>query len=223
MPSESGLRQWVAMFAESSPHSEMRERPICGRNLMAKNHDVNCGPITLLEWCILQSRAAFPSGSRLSGLVLGIDPTYGSGFAVLDQDHKAGADSEAATLKLKQTIRWWSAWELSAAGGGFLNQHSIVHVAVEQTIYVQNFQTAQILALREGPRLEWRLCVDYRYSSMRFGIKQAVVGTGSASKEQVARAVQNLTGTDFELRFDESEPQRSRCVMLTWRSPLQSD
>ena len=32
-----------------------------------------------------------------------------------------------------------------------------------------------------------------------------MVGTGSASKEQVARAVQNLTGTDFELRFDESD------------------
>ena len=52
-------------------------------------------------------------------------------------------------------------------GGGFFNQHSIVHVAVEQTIYVQNFQTAQILGATRGARLEWRLCVDCQYSSMR--------------------------------------------------------
>ena len=32
----------------------------------------------------------------------------------------------------------------------FLDQHQIDHVAIEQTIYVQNFQTAQILGAARG-------------------------------------------------------------------------
>jgi crossover junction endodeoxyribonuclease RuvC len=49
-------------------------------------------------------------------------------------------------------------------------------------------------------------------------VKQAIVGKGRASKEQVARTVQNITGTNFELRFDESDAAAvALCHAFTWR------
>lgn len=167
-------------------------------------------------------------GPRLRGLVLGIDPSLrGSGFAVLEQDAQGRVRiREAATLKLKANYSMVECLGIiSSQVEDFLNQHSIVHVAVEQTIYVQNFQTAQILGAARGAAIgvaAMRGLPVFEYAPLR--IKQAVVGTGSASKEQVARAVQNLTGTDFELRFDESDAAAvALCHAFTWRSPLQSD
>ena len=49
-------------------------------------------------------------------------------------------------------------------------------------------------------------------------MKQAIVGKGRASKEQVARTLHNITGTDFELRYDESDAAAvALCHAFTWR------
>lgn len=162
-------------------------------------------------------------GRPFRGRVLGIDPSLrGSGFAVLDY----GADGssqilEAATLKLKPELTMPEC--LGAIGNqvdDFLNQHSIDHVAIEQTIYVQNFQTAQILGAARGAAIAtaaMRGLPVFEYAPLR--IKQAVVGMGRASKEQVARTVQTITGTNFELRFDESDAAAvALCHAFTWRS-----
>ena len=101
----------------------------------------------------------------------------------------------------------------------FLNQHSVEHVAVEQTIYVQNFQTAQILGAARGAAIAaaaMRGLPTFEYAPLR--VKQAVVGKGRASKEQVARTLHNVTGTDFELRYDESDAAAvALCHAFTWR------
>lgn len=162
-------------------------------------------------------------GQQFRGRVLGIDPSLrGSGFAILD----FGADRtarilEAATLKLKP--KFSMAECLGAIGNqvdDFLNQHSVDHVAVEQTIYVQNFQTAQILGAARGAAIAaaaMRGLPVFEYAPLR--VKQAVVGKGRASKEQVARTVQNITGMNFELRFDESDAAAvALCHAFTWRS-----
>lgn len=161
-------------------------------------------------------------GQKFRGRVLGIDPSLrGSGFAVLDY----GADGtarilEAATLKLKPKLSMSEC--LGAIGNqvdDFLNQHSVDHVAVEQTIYVQNFQTAQILGAARGAAIAaaaMRGLPVFEYAPLR--VKQAVVGKGRASKEQVARTVQNITGMNFELRFDESDAAAvALCHAFTWR------
>lgn len=161
-------------------------------------------------------------GKPFRGRVLGIDPSLrGSGFAVLDY----GADGtarilEAATLKLKPKLSMAEC--LGAIGNqvdDFLNQHSVDHVAVEQTIYVQNFQTAQILGAARGAAIgtaAMRGLPVFEYAPLR--VKQAVVGMGRASKEQVARTIQNITGTNFELRFDESDAAAvALCHAFTWR------
>ena len=145
----------------------------------------------------------------------------GSGFAVLDYSADGTARIlEAATLKIPPKISMAEC--LGAIGNqvdDFLNQHSIDHVAVEQTIYVQNFQTAQILGAARGAAIgtaAMRGLPVFEYAPLR--IKQAVVGMGRASKEQVARTIQNITGTNFELRFDESDAAAvALCHAFTWR------
>jgi crossover junction endodeoxyribonuclease RuvC len=161
-------------------------------------------------------------GKAFRGRVLGIDPSLrGSGFAVLDYSADGTARIlEAATLKLHPKLSMPEC--LGAIGNqvdDFLNQHSVDHVAVEQTIYVQNFQTAQILGAARGAAIgtaAMRGLPVFEYAPLR--VKQAVVGMGRASKEQVARTVQNITGTNFELRFDESDAAAvALCHAFTWR------
>jgi len=161
-------------------------------------------------------------GKKFRGRVLGIDPSLrGSGFAVLDYgDDDIARILEAATLKLPSKLSMSEC--LGAIGNqvdDFLNQHSVDHVAVEQTIYVQNFQTAQILGAARGAAIAaaaMRGLPIFEYAPLR--VKQAVVGKGRASKEQVARTVQNITGTNFELRFDESDAAAvALCHAFTWR------
>lgn len=164
-------------------------------------------------------------GKAFRGRVLGIDPSLrGSGFAVLDYAADGTARIlEAATLKLHPRLSMPDC--LGAIGNqveDFLNQHSVDHVAVEQTIYVQNFQTAQILGAARGAAIgsaAMRGLPVFEYAPLR--VKQAVVGMGRASKEQVARTVQNITGTNFELRFDESDAAAvALCHAFTWRDTL---
>ena len=161
-------------------------------------------------------------GAPFRGRVLGIDPSLrGSGFAVLDYSADGTARIlEAATLKIPPKISMAEC--LGAIGNqvdDFLNQHSIDHVAVEQTIYVQNFQTAQILGAARGAAIgtaAMRGLPVFEYAPLL--VKQAVVGMGRASKEQVARTIQNITGTNFELRFDESDAAAvALCHAFTWR------
>lgn len=161
-------------------------------------------------------------GTRFSGLVLGIDPSLrGSGFAVLDYSAQGQARIlEAATLKLTPSYSMVECLGvISSQVEDFLNQHSIHHVAVEQTIYVQNFQTAQILGAARGAAIgvaAMRGLPVFEYAPLR--IKQAVAGSGRASKEQVARTLQSLTGQNFELRFDESDAAAvALCHAFTWR------
>lgn len=168
------------------------------------------------------TQASVTLGKPFRGRVLGVDPSLrGSGFAVLDY---GTGDTvrilEAATLKLQAKLSMAEC--LGAIGNqvdDFLNQHSVEHVAVEESIYVQNFQTAQILGAARGAAIAaaaMRGLPVFEYAPLR--VKQAVVGRGRASKAQVARTIQNITGTDFELRYDESDAAAvALCHAFTWR------
>ncbi|MFP4166211.1 MAG: crossover junction endodeoxyribonuclease RuvC [Opitutales bacterium] len=174
-----------------------------------------------------RGRASAPQASqaitRFNGRVLGIDPSLrGSGFAVLEYDPATRRPRlfETSTLKLKRGLSMADC--LGAIGNqveDYLNQHAITHVAVEQSIYVQNFQTAQILGAARGAAIAaaaMRGLPVFEYAPLR--VKQAVVGAGRASKAQVARTILSLTGTDLELRHDESDAAAvALCHAYTWR------
>jgi crossover junction endodeoxyribonuclease RuvC len=163
-------------------------------------------------------------GAAFRGKVLGIDPSLrGSGFAVLEHGpDRSPRLLETATLRLARNL---SLAECLGAIAGkvseLLERHPVRHVALEQTIYVQNFQTAQILGAARGAAIAAAALAGrevFEYPPLR--VKQAVVGAGRASKEQVARTVRGLTGSDLELRFDESDAAAvALCHAFTWRGP----
>ena len=109
--------------------------------------------------------------------------------------------------------------EIHRAVADFVAAFDPAHVALEQTIYVQNFQTAQILGAARGAAIAaaaLRRKEVFEYAPLR--VKQAVVGQGRASKDQVARTVMSLLGHGRVLAFDEADAAGvALCHAFTWR------
>lgn len=156
------------------------------------------------------------------GVVLGIDPSLrGTGLALIEF-----AAGRAPVLLRCQTVKVHSKHpmshalaEIHRAVSGFLDGIEVRHVALEQTIFVQNFQTAQILGAARGAAIAavaLRGHGVYEYPPLR--VKQAVVGAGRASKEQMARTVMALLGHGRTLAFDEADAAGvALCHAFTWR------
>jgi len=172
-------------------------------------------------------QAAAPA-KAFRGRVLGIDPSLrGTGLAVLEA---AGGERfrlvATRTLKLKRSFGMSECLGAIAAGiVEWLEEHEPDHVAVEQTIYVQNLQTAQILGAARGAAIAsvaMRGFAVFEYAPLR--VKQAVVGAGRASKYQVAGSVRAITGADARLPHDESDAAAvALCHAFTWRFSAKTD
>jgi len=164
----------------------------------------------------LKLRGAF------SGLVLGIDPSLrGTGLAVIDfQPGRTPVLLQGRTIRVPATRPLAMALaEIHRGVEAMLRLHAIRHVALEQTIYVQNFQTAQVLGAARGAAIAVAALQDkpvFEYPPLR--VKQAVVGTGRASKEQLARTVMALLGHGRTLAPDEADAAGvALCHAFTWR------
>lgn len=155
------------------------------------------------------------------GRVLGIDPSLrGTGFAVIDFRADGYHLEHHDTLRISQ--RHGNAHCLGAIARTVtdtLAAHDCDVVAIEETIYVQNFRTAQILGAARGSAIGTAAMLGkelFEYSPLR--IKQAVAGYGRASKEQVARQVQALLRLKQALPYDESDAAAvALCHALTWQ------
>ncbi|MDQ8182535.1 crossover junction endodeoxyribonuclease RuvC [Pelagicoccus sp. SDUM812005] len=143
------------------------------------------------------------------GTILGVDPSLrGSGFAVIEF-----ASGGRQTLLRSETLKQKPKVSMPQCLGNIcekmlhlLDTYEIDVVALEQTIYVQNFQTAQILGAARGAAIAaaaMRGKEVFEYPPLR--VKQAVVGNGRASKEQVAKTVRTLLGHGALLELDESD------------------
>jgi len=147
--------------------------------------------------------------ARFKGSVLGIDPSLrGTGLAVVEilgPDRRTLLHSR--TVRIKPSVSMFECLgRISENVSEIMNTHSIDAVAVEQTIYVQNFQTAQVLGAARGAAIAAAAVLGkpiYEYAPLR--VKQAVVGVGRASKEQVARTVMGLMGMSDALEHDQSD------------------
>lgn len=156
------------------------------------------------------------------GLVLGIDPSLrGTGLALIEFKNGCGP-----LLLRCQTVKVPAARpmavalaEIHRAVTAFLEGGQVRHVALEQTIFVQNFQTAQILGAARGAAITAAALQDrpiFEYAPLR--VKQAVVGAGRASKEQMARTVMALMGHQRALAVDEADAAGvALCHAFTWR------
>ena len=178
---------------------------------------VPCNGTTTFNLSVeIRPRAAF------SGLVLGVDPSLrGTGLALVEF-----APGRQPLLLRCQTVRVpakyempYALAEIHRAISGFLDGADVRHVALEQTIYVQNFQTAQILGAARGAAIAAAALRDrpvFEYPPLR--VKQAVVGAGRASKEQMARTVMALLGHGRTLAPDEADAAGvALCHAFTWR------
>ncbi len=158
------------------------------------------------------------------GIVAGIDPSLrGSGLAVLRVAGQQMELLESFTLKLKTTYSLPQCLgAIFTAVTELLDRHDVRHVALEQTIYVQNFQTAQILGAARGAAIAAAAVKHlpvFEYPPLR--VKQAVAGFGRASKEQVQGQVRGLLKMREELPSDEADASAvGICHALTWREPL---
>jgi crossover junction endodeoxyribonuclease RuvC len=156
------------------------------------------------------------------GRVLGIDPSLrGTGLALLEFE-----PGRTPLLLRCQTVRVGARatmavclGEIHRAVAEFVAEFDPAHVALEQTIYVQNFQTAQILGAARGAAIAaaaLRRKEIFEYAPLR--VKQAVVGQGRASKDQMARTVMALLGHGRALAFDEADAAGvALCHAFTWR------
>ena len=157
-----------------------------------------------------------------AGCVLGIDPSLrGTGLALIEF-----APGRQPVLLRSQTVRVaakrsmaFALGEIHRAVTAMLAVAEVRHVALEQTIFVQNFQTAQILGAARGAAIAAAAVRErpvFEYAPLR--VKQAVVGAGRASKEQMARTVMGMLGHGRTLALDEADAAGvALCHAFTWR------
>jgi len=160
--------------------------------------------------------------SPFSGQVLGVDPSLrGTGLALIEfVPGRQPLLLRCQTVRIKSTVPMPMALaEIHRAITAFVRDFQIKHVALEQTIYVQNFQTAQILGAARGAAITAVSLHElpvFEYAPLR--VKQAVVGAGRASKEQMARTVMGLLGHGRQLASDEADAAGTAlCHAFTWR------
>jgi len=145
---------------------------------------------------------------KVQGTILGIDPSLrGTGLAVLEirGDHRKLLSSSTVRMKAKATMPECLA-EIYKAVSSVIEDFDVSIVALEQTIYVQNFQTVQVLGAARGAAIAAAAVLEkpvFEYPPLR--VKQAVVGYGRASKHQVAQTVKQLLLLNDALSFDEAD------------------
>jgi crossover junction endodeoxyribonuclease RuvC len=167
--------------------------------------------------------AELPLKRSFAGVVLGIDPSLrGTGLALVEfREGRAPVLLRCATVRVPARRTMATALgEIHRAVAGFIDGAAGVrHVALEQTIYVQNIQTAQILGAARGAAIAAAALRDlpvFEYAPLR--VKQAVVGNGRASKEQLARMVAALLGGGRTGTLDEADAAGvALCHAFTWR------
>jgi crossover junction endodeoxyribonuclease RuvC len=143
------------------------------------------------------------------------------GLAVIDV---LGADRfkliESRTLKLRKELSMGECLgQISRTVMETIERYEFSHVAIEETIYVQNFRTAQTMGVARGAAIgvaSMSGLTLFEYSPLR--IKKSVAGFGRASKEQISKQTQGLLGLAEPLPFDEADAVAvAICHALTWR------
>ena len=152
--------------------------------------------------------AAMVATRGAKAIILGIDPSLrGTGLAVIDTRGATPKLLASLTVKLPAKLEPYECLgKIADAVEALATRHGVTQAAIEETIYVQNFRTAQAMGASRGAALSVlaRLGATVReYAPAR--IKLAVTGHGAATKEQVGRMVKAVFGLPDELPLDESD------------------
>lgn len=154
------------------------------------------------------------------GKILGIDPSLrGTGLAILECEGSTYRLLHSETLKLGTKVASVSCLgKIHEKVAHLVDLWQPRHVSSEETIYVQNFKTAQIMGAARGAALSAaaiRNIPVFEYAPLR--VKQAVVGFGRASKEQMSVTLAQMLGLPQALPFDQADALGlALCHALTW-------
>ena len=154
------------------------------------------------------------------GKILGIDPSLrGTGLAILGCEGSTYRLLHSETLKLGTKVDSVSCLgKIHEQVAHLVDLWQPRHVSCEETIYVQNFKTAQIMGAARGAALSaaaMRNIPVFEYAPLR--VKQAVVGFGRASKEQMSVTLAQMLGLPQALPFDQADALGlALCHALTW-------
>ena len=154
------------------------------------------------------------------GRILGVDPSLrGTGLAVLECEGCNYKLLYSETLELKPKIDSIACLGMiHQAVSRLLDLWKPYHLSCEATIYVQNFKTAQIMGAARGAALSASAIRDvpvFEYAPLR--VKQAVVGFGRASKEQMSQTLAQMLHLPKPLPYDQSDALGlALCHALTW-------
>jgi crossover junction endodeoxyribonuclease RuvC len=156
------------------------------------------------------------------GRILGIDPSLrGTGLAVIDVKSRDEMDLNfSLTVKIPaKELFSQCVYEIFTTINTTIEHYRPKVCAMEQTIYVQNFQTAQIMGMARGAALAAVASQSveiFEYAPLR--IKQAICGYGRASKEQISRMVQAILKIHIDVGFDETDAAAAAiCCFFTER------
>ena len=147
--------------------------------------------------------------NRFSGNILGIDPSLrATGLAIISiRNSEEYRLIHSETITNKPSLPMLDCLgEIHRHFQVILQKYNIDQVACEESIYVQNFQTAQILGAARGSALGIISSCSIpisEYSPLR--IKQAVVGYGRASKKQVSQTIKTFLQLTETLEYDQSD------------------
>ena len=155
-----------------------------------------------------------------SGRILGVDPSLrGTGLAILECEGSHYHLLHSETLKLGNKVTSIGCLgKIHELVAHLMDLWQPLHVSCEETIYVQNFKTAQIMGSARGAALSAAAMRDvpvFEYAPLR--VKQAVVGFGRASKEQMSNTLAQMLGLPKALPFDQADALGlALCHALTW-------
>jgi len=140
--------------------------------------------------------------------VLGVDTSLrSSGIAVVESCGTRMLAREYTRLRIPQKEPLSECLRrIYEAIAETIRRHTPVAVAVEGIFYCKNVKTAVILGESRGAVIAAASAAGisiYEYAPRR--VKQAVVGAGGASKEQVRRMVSSLLGLAEEPQEDEAD------------------
>ena len=156
-----------------------------------------------------------------AGRILGIDPSLrGTGLAVLECHGNRYKLLHSETLKLTAKVASIDCLgKIHQTVADLVDLWKPRHVSCEETIYVQNFKTAQIMGAARGAAISAvaiREVPVFEYAPLR--VKQAVVGFGRASKEQMSQTLSQMLGLGKPLPFDQSDALGlALCHAYTWQ------
>ncbi|MDR2779327.1 MAG: crossover junction endodeoxyribonuclease RuvC [Puniceicoccales bacterium] len=145
---------------------------------------------------------------KFKGVVMGIDASLrGTGVAVVDfrETQPILLFSQRITCKAKLSF-FQCIEQIFKTISAILQDFKIDYVAIEQTVYVQNYRISHILGAAKGAIIAALMNNNLQiaeYEPLR--IKQAVVGIGRASKEQIKRTVCNILKVERVISYDESD------------------